>query len=50
MFPSSYLCLMCVSSRRDDDDVEQADHRVGRHHHAAGGDGAEGCDVQQHRH
>lgn len=37
-------------SRWYDDDVEQAGHGVGRHGHTAGGDGAEGSRVQQHRH
>lgn len=41
---------VCVSFRRYDDDVEQADHGVGRHRHTAGGDGAERSRVQQHRH
>lgn len=39
-----------VFSRRYDDDVEQASHGIGRLGHTAGGDGAEGSRVQQHRH
>lgn len=37
-------------SRWYDADVKQADHGVGWLGHTAGGDGAEGSHVQQHRH
>lgn len=40
---------MCVC-RWYDDDVEQAHHRLRWLHDAAGGDGAERSDVQQHCH